>query len=207
MLSYSLSEMLSKIQDIITARPSVECVHSVQSQWIGPNAFAYKAEVEIDGTYLAAKLLNRYQQEFLTLYTKAANINVQVDQDSDAEKKAEGAMVVPKAPQPTTAHATEEVRLLLSWYAEDIMRTVEREVKDIEGSIRREFPAAQYIEIEPDSSLAESARDEALSAATSTGRNKVRYAIDDARNIVAMRRLEIDTINQMEQQIRSHDGV
>ena len=40
-------------------------VHDEQSQWIGPYAFAYKAEVDFDGTFLAAKLLKRYEGEFM----------------------------------------------------------------------------------------------------------------------------------------------
>lgn len=31
----------------------------MQSQWIGPYTFTFKAEVDWDGTYLAAKLLSR----------------------------------------------------------------------------------------------------------------------------------------------------
>ncbi len=43
---------------------SIDEVHSVQSQWVGPYSFSYKAEVDFDGTYIAARLLDRYQSEF-----------------------------------------------------------------------------------------------------------------------------------------------
>ena len=42
------------------ARPGIDNVQSVQSQWVGPYTFAYKAEVDFDGTYLAAKLMARW---------------------------------------------------------------------------------------------------------------------------------------------------
>jgi hypothetical protein len=38
-----------------------------------------------------------------------------------------------------------------SRYAEDVTRLVERELKDVEDQIRRKFPAAVFIELEPDS--------------------------------------------------------
>ena len=84
------STTLKGVEDILMRQPAIDNVHSVQSQWIGPSTFSYKAEVDIDGTYLAAKLLPRYQKEFL---------KSQLDQ---------------------------ELKVLLSWYAEDVMRTVER---------------------------------------------------------------------------------
>jgi hypothetical protein len=47
------------------ARPGIDNVQSVQSEWVGPYTFSYKAEVDFDGTYLAAKLMARYEDEFL----------------------------------------------------------------------------------------------------------------------------------------------
>lgn len=38
-------EITAGIKRILLARPSIEVVHSEQSQWIGPYAFSYKAEV------------------------------------------------------------------------------------------------------------------------------------------------------------------
>jgi zinc transporter 9 len=57
-------EVTTRIKELLLRRPSIDEVHSEQSQWVGPSAFAYKAEVDFDGTYLAAKLLTRYQHEF-----------------------------------------------------------------------------------------------------------------------------------------------
>jgi hypothetical protein len=64
------------------------------------------------------------------------------------------------------------------------MRTVEREVKSVEEEIRRQYPAAQYIELEPDS--------------TKTSN----YAIDEGRVLEADSHREIATINEMEEYIR-----
>jgi zinc transporter 9 len=145
------------IKRIMLARPSVDDVHNVQSQWMGPYAFAYKAEVDFDGTFLAAKLMRRYQNEFM------GGRKLDVD----------------------------EVKLLLAWYAEDVMRTVEQEVKDIETQIKRRYPLAAFIELEPHS-------------------RKVRsYAIDDGME-ASSKRLEIDRINLIQEGLllaRSEDDL
>ena len=131
------------IEKIILSRRSIDNVYSVQSQWTGPDTFSYKAEVDFDGTFLAAKLLPRYQSEFF-----------------DAKHSLD-----------------RDLRVLLSWYAEDVMRAVEREVRHIEEEIRMKYPAAQYIELEPMSKDAD------------------RYAIDDGMK-AQLRRVEIDVLNR-----------
>lgn len=108
-------ETLSGIRKILIRRPSVEAVYGVQSQWVGPSTFSYKAEVDFDGTYLAAHLEDKYAPLFMT------------------------------------ATEREDVEVLMSWYAEDVTRLVEREVRDIEDAIRNKYPAAAFIELEPDS--------------------------------------------------------
>ena len=136
----------AEIKQILSKRPAIDEVHEEQSQWIGPYAFSYKAEVDFDGTYLAAKLLKRYQNEFMN----------NKDLSSD------------------------EVKLLLAWYAEDVMRTVEQEVKDVEEEIRLKFPEAAYIELEPDSR-----------------KKTIQYAIDESRE-ASLKEIEIKTINQLQ---------
>jgi solute carrier family 30 (zinc transporter), member 9 len=42
-----------------------------------------------------------------------------------------------------------ELGVLLSWYAEDVIRAIEREVRHIEAMIRQKYPGAEYIELEP----------------------------------------------------------
>ena len=93
----------------------VTIVYSIQSQWTGPETFSFKAEVDFDGTYLAAKLHPRYQGEF----------------------------------QKARKDLDQELEVLLCWYAEDVMRAVEREVRHIEAMIRQKYPGAEYIELEP----------------------------------------------------------
>eukprot|EP00970_Alexandrium_tamarense_P008452 scaffold1618_cov196-Alexandrium_tamarense.AAC.12 len=131
------------IEKIILSRRSIDNVYSVQSQWTGPDTFSYKAEVDFDGTFLAAKLMPRYQQEFF-----------------DAKHTLD-----------------RDLRVLLSWYAEDVMRAAEREVRHIEEEIRLKYPSAQYIELEPMSKDAD------------------RYAIDDGME-AQLRRVEIEVLNR-----------
>lgn len=136
-------EIREGIEKILLNRKSIDAVHSVQSQWTGAETFSFKAEVDFDGTFLAAKLMPRYQQEF-------AEAKATLDQD---------------------------LRVLLSWYAEDVMRTVEREVRNIEAEIRKEYPGAQYIELEPMSKDAD------------------RFAIDDGLE-ASLKRIEIESLNR-----------
>ncbi|KAL7481350.1 hypothetical protein ACHAW6_007027 [Cyclotella cf. meneghiniana] len=131
------------IEKIILSRRSIDNIFSVQSQWTGPDTFSYKAEVDFDGTFLAAKLMPRYQQEFF-----------------DAKDTLD-----------------RDLRVLLSWYAEDVMRAAEREIRHIEEEIRTKYPAAQYIELEPMSKDAD------------------RYAIDDGMES-QLRRVEVEVLNR-----------
>ena len=136
-------DVIKGIEKILLGRRSIDQIYSVQSQWTGPETFSYKAEVDFDGTFLAAKLMPRYQEEF-------AEARATLDQD---------------------------LRVLLSWYAEDVMRTVEREVRHIEAEIRKEYPGAEYIELEPMSKDAD------------------RYAIDDGLE-ASLKRIEIESLNR-----------
>lgn len=107
--------ILDDIEKILLKRRSIDGIGSVQSQWTGPETFSYKAEIDFDGTYIAAKLMAIYQQEFLEI------------RDS----------------------MEDELQILLALYAEDVMRTVEREVRHVETLIRKKYPGAEYIELEP----------------------------------------------------------
>ena len=131
------------IEKILRSQRSIDNVQSVQSQWTSSETFAYKAEVDFDGTFLAAKLMPRYQGEFL-------QIKDTLDQD---------------------------LRVLLSWYAEDVIRTVEREVRHSEAEIRRKYPGAEYIELEPMSKDAD------------------RFAIDDGLE-ARLEHMELALLNQ-----------
>lgn len=108
-------DMTEEIEKIIRSRRSIDGVYGIQSQWTGPETFSFKAEVDFDGTYLAAELMARYQGEF----------NVAKE------------------------NFDQELQVLLSWYAEDVIRAVEREVRYIEALIRQKYPGAEFIELEP----------------------------------------------------------
>ncbi len=58
-------DISSGIHSILLRRRSIDAVFSEQSQWIGPSAFSYKAEVDFDGTYVAAQVYSRYEHEIL----------------------------------------------------------------------------------------------------------------------------------------------
>ena len=137
------SEITEGIKKILLSQKSIDGVHSIQSQWTGPETFSYKAEVDFDGTFLAAKLMPRYQTEFLK-----------------AQKSLD-----------------KDLRVLLSWYAEDVMRSAEREIKYIEAQIRKEYPGAEYIELEPMS------------------KDSDRFAIDDGME-AQLKRIEIENLNR-----------
>ena len=111
-------QIVDSIEQLLRGRPAIDDVHSVQSQWVGPNAFSYKCEVDFDGTWVAAQLFDRYEPLFSEAATKQS-----------------------------LAH---ELPTLLSFYAEDVMRAVESEVRDVENAIREKHPDALFIEIEPD---------------------------------------------------------
>lgn len=135
LLGVSVDPAISgSIRKILEARSSIENVYHVQSQWVGPNTFVFKAEVDFDGTYLAAKLLSHYQREFERL----SSLNMAVgDSDDAAERKGR------------EEQWREEMKVVLSFYAEDVMRQLEREVRDIEAAIRVRHPEAVYVELVP----------------------------------------------------------
>ena len=112
--------VLDDVEKILRRRPSVDDVHAVRSQQLAPDAFAYKCEVDFDGTWVAAQLYDKYAPRF-------------------------------KLPSSQNqARFQTEVPTLLSYFAEDVVRVVEREVRDIERAIRARHPDALFIEIEPD---------------------------------------------------------
>lgn len=74
--------------------------------------------------------------------------------------------------------------MLLAWFAEDVMRTVEQEVNEVEEEIRKRYPEATYIELEPDSKMTFS------------------YAIDEGRSVVADSDKEIAEIDKIQMFIR-----
>ena len=58
-------EITDDIAKMLLNRRSIDSIGSVQSQWTGPETFSYKAEVDFDGTSIAAELMTvrDYQNE------------------------------------------------------------------------------------------------------------------------------------------------
>ena len=140
-------DMTDDIEKIIRSRRSIDGVYRIQSQWTGPETFSFKAEIDFDGTYLAAELMPRYKDEF------------------DVAK----------------GNFDQELQVLLSWYAEDVIRAVEREVRHIEALIRHKYPGAEFIELEPMSKDAD------------------KFAIDDSlvENLLQIEKDEIKRITRL----------
>ena len=80
----------------------------------------------------------------------------------------------------------DEIRLLLSWYAEDVLRAVEMEVSGLEARIRLKYPEARYIELEPDGGKSMRAT-EAL-----------RYAIDIGSSASDAKKSEIEQLHTLQ---------
>eukprot|EP00035_Acanthoeca_spectabilis_P037941 m.48638 g.48638 ORF g.48638 m.48638 type:complete len:840 (+) comp8924_c0_seq2:113-2632(+) len=57
------TEITDGISQLLLTRKSVDAVYDVQSQWIGPQAFSYSADIDFDGTYLAAQVFEQYAKE------------------------------------------------------------------------------------------------------------------------------------------------
>eukprot|EP00924_Labyrinthula_sp_SR-Ha-C_P007028 snap_masked-scaffold_8-processed-gene-7.39-mRNA-1 protein AED:0.33 eAED:0.33 QI:0/0/0/1/1/1/2/0/469 len=116
LLGYSVPPKVTQsIHEILTSRPAIDKISVVQTQWIGPGRFSYKAEVDFDGTYFAAKLSPMYLDKIFNSETN------------------------------------EEAQMLLSFYAEDVLRAVELEIRECDLAVREVFPNCDYIELEPDS--------------------------------------------------------
>ena len=71
-----------------------------------------------------------------------------------------------------------DLPLILAWYAEDVTRLVETEVKASEGLIRSHYPQAAHIELEPDS------KDKHIPAYEQTTKDKEREAMHHAMKAV-----------------------
>ena len=48
------------IRQILLARPSIEAAVLLQSRWVGPSTFVYRAEVDFDGAWFASELESHY---------------------------------------------------------------------------------------------------------------------------------------------------
>jgi cation diffusion facilitator family transporter len=111
-------EIVSDIKSMLSSRRAISAVYDVQTQWISPNAFSFKAECDFDGLALSERLYDGY-----------------IDLFRDAIAK----------------NSESDIRTVMHWFAEDVTRLIELEVKEVETIIRSKYPSAAFIELEPDS--------------------------------------------------------
>lgn len=58
-------EIEHHIREILASRPSIEAIYAVQSQYVSPSKFSYKAEIDFNGAYFAEQLIKLgYDLEF-----------------------------------------------------------------------------------------------------------------------------------------------
>lgn len=136
-------DILEDIEKILLTRRSIDNIGSVQSQWISSDTFSYKAEVDFDGTYLAAKLMPIVSCGFpfvkrSLFYAFSLTHFVFLIQYQHEFTKIQDSL---------SSHG--DLQVLLAFFAEDVIRTVEREVRHVEAVIRKKYPGAEYIELEP----------------------------------------------------------
>jgi zinc transporter 9 len=86
-------DTLASIRHLLDHRASIESVHSVQTRWVGPSSFAYKAEIDFDGAWFANQLADRFAADVvganernvrrvLTAYTEATAALVAAEVDA-----------------------------------------------------------------------------------------------------------------------------
>jgi zinc transporter 9 len=119
-------DIVADIRNMLRNRAAISAVKDVQSQWIGPSAFAFKAECDFNGYAMAKRLEDVYVPLFV-----------------DAISRRNGG-----TPNEKDKHDLETV---MAWMAEDVTRLIEQEVKEVETLIRQKHPMAAFIELEPDS--------------------------------------------------------
>ena len=51
---------MNEIRRMLKKRPAITAVYDVQTQWISPTAFSFKAEVDFDGYVLSQRLQKDY---------------------------------------------------------------------------------------------------------------------------------------------------
>ena len=123
-------EIVSDIRNMLRNRPAINAVYDVQSQWLGPHAFAFKAECDFNGYVLARRLEDLYVPLFIEAVAHRTDKSDPAGRD-DKRKY--------------------DLETVMAWMAEDVTRLIEQEVKQVELLIRQKHPMAAFIELEPDS--------------------------------------------------------
>lgn len=134
-------EIVQDIRQLLKNRPAISAVHDVQSQWIGPSAFAFKAECDFNGQEIAKRLEELYIPLFITA----------VDARGHDQVESIESTFTTDVGDESDPHHQPTVEIVMAWMAEDVTRLIEQEVKEVETLIRIKHPQAAFIELEPDS--------------------------------------------------------
>ena len=111
-----------KLKAMLRARPAVDGIHNLHTQWLSPNSFSMKAKVDFDVAFLSSRMTARR---------------------SYYDALVEGIT--------TSTNPRRATNKLLALYAEDLKNMIEKEVNLMEDAVRQEYPQATFIELEPDS--------------------------------------------------------
>ena len=133
--------IVNDIRGMLKKRPAINAVYDVQTQWLSPTAFSFKAEVDFDGYILSQRLENDYLPRFREATTAVAA----------AVAAGDGAAHASAAGAAAATSSDDTLRMLMHFFAEDVTRLIELEVKDCEMAIRAKYPSCAFIELEPDS--------------------------------------------------------
>lgn len=168
LLGYSVSPAVqASITNMIAARPSIESVYHVRGEWMSSEQFAFRCEIDFDGSYFSAMLEESYREAFRIAVEKdkqeevdanrpdrlndpATSMNIEqpamtLSNNEAVYRFAPQFMTYPAIPAQPARHLSK----LLAEFAEDVTRLVEEEVVSIEQEIRAAHPQAAFIELEP----------------------------------------------------------
>jgi len=94
LLGFSLSPTLqANITQMIASRPSIQSVYSVRGEWIASDQFAFRCEIDFDGSYFSARLEENYREKFKQAIEKdkqeelAQKENITHNENDPASKK------------------------------------------------------------------------------------------------------------------------
>jgi zinc transporter 9 len=142
------------IRALVTSHPAIDSVFSVQSKYIGRNTYVRCYFDFICHYYLS----HTRARTHLTFYdchclTHRYSYKFEVDFDGTFFAAQINQLYVNEIRRLVRrGQLSEELPEILSFYAEDIIRLLEKNIHDIENQIRRRHPGAAFIDIEPDSS-------------------------------------------------------
>eukprot|EP00457_Paulinella_chromatophora_P006312 gb/GEZN01006330.1/.p1 GENE.gb/GEZN01006330.1/~~gb/GEZN01006330.1/.p1 ORF type:complete len:444 (-),score=27.91 gb/GEZN01006330.1/:245-1576(-) len=128
------AKVVTALTVILASHPAVEKVHSVRSEWVGADAFALRADLDLNGGYFSTLLEPEYSSHFHE-HGNAALLSHRADET------------------PSLTHQE-----LLACYAEDVVRLSEHAIGEIKTMVRDKYPEAAFIELQPWSAYSHESR-------------------------------------------------